>query len=124
MADKLYFQAQDVPSFEIFPNISGKFVHGTAITTAHWALKKGAVVPEHAHAHEQFIICQSGEFRMTVGDETHTLRAGDVLVVPSGASHYGTAVSEVKCIDVFTPVREDFKALLGAATWSSKVGNE
>lgn len=105
----LHTRDQDVDTHEVFPKAHGKFTHGDAMTVASWTLEAGCVIPEHKHPHEQIVNCISGEFRMTVEGDSFDLSAGDSLVIPSGRLHSGVAVTEVRCIDVFTPVREDYR---------------
>jgi quercetin dioxygenase-like cupin family protein len=50
-----------------------------------------------------------GEFEVTVDDETKVLGPGDVAIVPSFARHKARAITDCRCIDVFSPVREPYK---------------
>lgn len=36
-------------------------------------------------------------------------KAGDVVVIPSNVVHYGQALTDVRVIDVFSPVREEYR---------------
>jgi quercetin dioxygenase-like cupin family protein len=79
-------------------------------------LDPGAVVPEHAHPHEQLGIALSGEIVMIVGGEERPMRAMDAMHIPSGVVHGAYAGPEgAVVLDVFVPVREDFRALADAA---------
>ena len=40
---------------EVFPGLKGKLIHGKNISWAFWEVKKGSVVPEHSHLHEQIM---------------------------------------------------------------------
>jgi quercetin dioxygenase-like cupin family protein len=46
---------------------------------------------------------------MTVDGETRTIEAGDVVVIPSGANHRAQALTDCFILDVFSPVREDYR---------------
>ena len=48
----------------------------------------------------------------TIGEERATLRAGDCYFIPSDLPHGFTALGETEAIDVFSPVREDYAALM------------
>jgi quercetin dioxygenase-like cupin family protein len=50
-----------------------------------------------------------GEFEMVIEGETRTLKANTVTVIPSNAKHSGRALTDCKIIDVFYPVREDYR---------------
>lgn len=106
---RLHTISSDAKLHEVFPGAHGRFVHGASMTVATWVLDAGSVIPEHSHPHEQIVNVLSGEFQMKVGTETFNLVAGDGLVIPSDVLHSGIASTEVRCIDVFTPVREDYK---------------
>ncbi|HSK38618.1 MAG TPA: cupin domain-containing protein [Arenibaculum sp.] len=94
---------------EMFPGFMARFVHSERMTVAHWRIQAGNVVPEHAHPHEQIVNCLSGRFEMTVGDETVVMEAGDVAVVPPNVPHKALAITDCFCLDIFTPVREDYR---------------
>ena len=99
----------DLPVREVFPGFRGQFVHTDATTLVYWTIAAGATLPEHTHPHEQIVNMFDGELELTVGGLTRTLRAGDVLAIPGGVPHSGRALTEVRVLDVFTPVREDYR---------------
>jgi len=94
---------------EIMPGFSGKLVHSANMTFAHWEIKKGAPLPEHSHHHEQVVNMIEGEFELTVEGEKHLLKAPAVFIIPSNAKHTGRAITDCKVIDVFYPIREDYR---------------
>jgi quercetin dioxygenase-like cupin family protein len=68
-------------------------------------------VPKHAHVHEQMTYVLEGHLRLTVGTdgaESHDLRAGEVVVLPSNVPHAAEAMDDTRVIDVFSPPREDW----------------
>ena len=70
--------------------------------------EEGAVGELHAHPHSQVSYVESGEFDVTVGDETRTLRAGDTFYISSQTMHGAVCKKAGVLIDMFAPVREDF----------------
>lgn len=66
--------------------------------------------PYHAHPHEQTCYVASGEILFFLeGEETAHLQAGDVFYVPSNQKHGIQLLTEqVRLVDSFTPIREDF----------------
>ena len=79
--------------------------------------EEGAVGELHKHPHSQVAYVESGQFDVTVGDETKTLVAGDSFYVAPETMH-GAVCKEAGClIDMFSPVREDF--LAGESGYSS-----
>jgi quercetin dioxygenase-like cupin family protein len=51
----------------------------------------------------------AGKFEMIVAGESCVLTANSVLVIPSEARHSGRALTACRMIDVFYPVREDYR---------------
>ncbi len=105
-----FFKADDLDKLEIAPGIEARIVTAKTMTVAHVSLAKGAVLAEHTHVHEQVVNVIDGELEITVAGEAHLLVPGTSLVLPSNVPHSGRAITEVKVIDVFHPVREDFIA--------------
>ncbi|OOY07050.1 cupin [Thioclava sediminum] len=68
----------------------------------------GAEGALHSHPHVQATYCNSGEFRFVLDGAEHVLRAGDSLMIPSGAEHGCVCVEAGELLDCFTPRRDDF----------------
>ena len=94
---------------ELIPGAKGRFVHSENTTLAYWQFEAGTLLPEHSHPHEQITLVTQGTFDLTVEDETYHLEAGMVAVIPPEVHHSGTSVTRSQIIDVFYPVREDFR---------------
>src|SRR5438105_7318692 len=67
--------------------ISRKVVSGRREMLAQIYLKRGALVPMHAHASEQMTYVLQGALKVLVGGEETTVREGEVLHIPAGAMH-------------------------------------
>ena len=94
---------------EIMPGYHGKLIHGERISWAFWEVDKDAQVPEHSHVHEQIMHVVEGQFEFTLDGHTKIYIPGDVVVIPSHAKHSGRALTNCKLMDVFSPVREEYK---------------
>jgi quercetin dioxygenase-like cupin family protein len=94
---------------EKLPGYLGRFLHGEHMTLTRWSVEAGAAFPEHSHPHEQFSIVLEGEFSLTVDGVTEVLRPGRFALIPPGAVHSGHAVTDCEILDVFSPVREDYR---------------
>ena len=96
-------EREPVPGFRV------RFIHSDSMTVAYWEIEPGALMPEHSHSHEQIVNLIEGELELTVGDEVRTLVPGLVAIIPSNVAHSGRAVTMCRLIDVFHPVREDYR---------------
>jgi len=94
---------------EIFPGFKAHFVHSANMTFAHWTIKAGATLPEHAHVHEQVVNMIEGVFELTITGDTRKLVQGSVAIIPSNALHSGKAITDCRIIDAFYPIREDYR---------------
>ena len=90
--------------------VSRKFVTGERETMAQIYLKRGAIVPRHAHASEQMTYVLQGALKLLVGEEEVTLREGEVLHIPSSVPHQVEALDDTFVLGVFSPIREDWEA--------------
>jgi quercetin dioxygenase-like cupin family protein len=94
---------------QLIEGISGRYIHGDQTTFGLVEIKKGSILPSHHHHHEQITYVLEGELEMTIGDETLTLGPGNFHVIPSNVPHSAVAQMDCKLIDVFSPVREDYR---------------
>ena len=94
---------------EIIPGFFARFLHTENISIVFWEAKAGSTFPEHSHIHEQIATIQEGKFQLTINGETKILEEGVVAVIPSNAKHSGIALTDCKLMDVFYPVREDYR---------------
>ena len=69
----------------------------------------GTLFPSHRHVNEQILMVQSGRYRITVEGEDHFLDPGDVIIIPSYATHEVEALNNSSHIEFFSPA--DLKPL-------------
>ena len=98
-----------LPVRELAPGFRARLLHTAQMTVARVDVAAGAVLPEHAHPHEQITTLLAGDFELTVGGETRRLAPGAVVVIPGGVSHGARAFSDCQVLDVFQPPREDYQ---------------
>ena len=84
-------------------------VHSERATLVYWDIDPDAILPEHSHPHEQIVNVLEGTFELVMEGASHILGPGDVLVIPGDVPHSGRAHTGCKIIDVFSPVREDYR---------------
>ena len=81
----------------------------------------GAIVPMHDHPPEQLGIVLDGELAMTIGGEDHVLAPGDAYQIPAGVAHDARALGAAcRVLDVFQPVREDYRERAAAHASSER----
>ncbi len=93
----------------LMPGITGHYAHGENITFGLVEIAEGTVMPLHQHVHEQITYILEGALEMEIGGKQYTLTPGSHFVIPSNVWHGAHAVTACKLIDVFGPVREEYK---------------
>jgi quercetin dioxygenase-like cupin family protein len=88
--------------------ISQKIVAGEREMLAQIYMKRGALVPMHAHESEQMTYILQGALRFVVGGEEVIVREGEVLHIPANVPHQAEALDDTLELDVFSPVRKDW----------------
>jgi quercetin dioxygenase-like cupin family protein len=69
----------------------------------------GKTLPEHSHVNEQVSIMLEGEFELMLDGKPVRFGPGEVVIIPSNTKHSGLAITDCKLLDVFYPVREDYR---------------
>jgi len=112
MADRAtHHRWEDIPREELNPLLGRRIVTGGDVMIAHVYLKKGCVVPKHAHENEQLTYILEGALRFWLGEdgaEEVVVRAGEVLHLPSMLPHRAEALEDTLDVDIFSPPREDW----------------
>ena len=94
---------------DALPGIRFKtLVHGAKTLFTEFHLTKGAVLPRHAHPHEQTGYLLSGAIRFTVDGKTFDAKPGDSWCIEGGVEHGADILEDSVAIEVFSPVREDY----------------
>ena len=100
----------DVKPVEMVPGVTRRTLnYGERTLLAEVTLAKGSIVPAHTHVHEQIGYLASGRIRFRIGDEIQDLEPGDSWLVPSNAEHEVWTLEDAVAIDIFSPVREEYK---------------
>ncbi|MEO7307155.1 MAG: cupin domain-containing protein [Ferruginibacter sp.] len=95
----------------IFPGAYSAMEHSEQISYGCVSLDEGVIIPEHSHPNEQWTYIVEGQMDFTLNGEKQLLIPGMGAYIPSDALHSAVAVTACKVIDVFTPMREEYKAL-------------
>jgi len=112
----------DIPSADVprSPGATIQVVLGDKEGMPHFhtrifTLAPNTIIPSHQHdtiEHEQVML--EGTMKLTVGDETHIVKPGNVMYLPSGVPHAyenigDTTVRFVCCIPAHLPYTTDFR---------------
>jgi quercetin dioxygenase-like cupin family protein len=98
-----------LPPRAIFPGVTGRYAHGGRFTVGEVTLDASAVVKSHEHPHDQITYVIEGRVEFTVGAETTIMAPGTCALIPGNTPHGCRALTACRLVDVFTPVRDDYR---------------
>ncbi len=104
-----FIDLADIDGKEMLPGYKGKIIHSESMSVAYWKIKGGYPLPEHEHPHEQIVNMIEGEFELVVDGTPYRMGPGTVMVIPPGVKHSGRSITDCRIIDIFHPVREDYR---------------
>ncbi len=115
MADRAvtFYRWKDMPLETVSPLLDRRLVTGDRMMLAHVYLKKGCIVPTHQHENEQLTYILEGALHFWIGEHGEqelTVRAGEVLHIPSMVWHKAEALEDTLDVDIFDPPRADWLA--------------
>ena len=101
----------DMPKERVSDLLQRRLVTSERMMLAHVYLEKGCIVPKHSHENEQITYILEGALNFWIGEngeEELTVRAGEVLVIPSNVPHKAEALEDTLDVDIFSPPRQDW----------------
>lgn len=105
----MFTHFNNIKPTQIIPGFSARFIHTESQTLSLVEVEKGAYLPIHSHHHEQISHVLEGEFELIINGSKQICRKGDIAIIRSNEEHSGRALTYCKIMDIFTPVREDYK---------------
>jgi len=88
---------------------------GEAMLMTEFLLEKGSILPVHAHPYEQTGYLVKGKIRLFIGDSSRELVPGDSWSIVRDQPHHADILEDSVAIEVFHPVREEYRQFLSAA---------
>src|SRR4026207_885394 len=88
--------------------LSRKVVTGDREMLVQSYVKRGCLVPLHAHDSEQMTYVLQGALKFLINGEEITVREGEVLHIPSWVEHQAEALDGSFELDLFSPIRQDW----------------
>jgi quercetin dioxygenase-like cupin family protein len=110
-ASAKHYRWDELTAEPLKQGLTRRLITSERMMIAHVYLKKGADVPRHSHENEQITYVLEGELHFWLGaneDRELTVRAGEVLVIPSNLPHRALALEDTLDVDVFNPPRQDW----------------
>jgi len=102
-------ELDELNELQLADGIGARVVTAESMSVAFVQIAAGSLLPEHHHTNEQVVCVIEGELELTVDGKPHSLVPGKVMVLPPDVPHSGRAVTDCRVVDVFHPVREDFR---------------
>ena len=106
-----FYRWDDMPQEQVNAGLSRRLVTGDRMMLAHVYLNTGCIVPRHQHENEQITYVVTGALHFWIGEdesEQITIRAGEVLHLPSLVWHKAEALEDTLDVDIFSPPRQDW----------------
>ena len=102
------YRWDELPLEKITEMVSRKIVSGSREMVAQHYMKKGALVPIHAHDSEQMTYVLQGALRALVDGDEVIVREGEILHVPPQVPHQAEAIEDTFTLDLFCPIRSEW----------------
>ncbi|MEO1442119.1 MAG: cupin domain-containing protein [Chloroflexota bacterium] len=110
MADGYFLKQADVEPVEMLEGVQRRTLGTTdEAMLCEFHLATGAKVPQHSHMNDQVGYVISGKLRLTIGDDTQLLSAGDSYAIHGAVDHAAVAEEDCLLIDSFSPPRNDYR---------------
>jgi quercetin dioxygenase-like cupin family protein len=105
-----FFRVDDLHQRTLFAGFDASLLHTDRATLSFVQARGGSAFPEHQHPHEQTVVVLSGELELVVDGTPTRLVPGTAFVIPPDVPHSGRALVDTRVLDVFAPVRDDYRA--------------
>lgn len=83
--------------------------YGDTTLFAEFKLEKGSFLPSHSHPNEQTGYLIKGKILLTIGNDKEEMNPGDCWCIKENIEHSAQILENSVAIEVFSPVREDYK---------------
>jgi quercetin dioxygenase-like cupin family protein len=93
---------------QITPAVSRRYITAERVTIARFELKRGGIVPLHAHDNEQVSFILDGALRFKIDGREIVVRGGELIQIPGNVPHEVEVLEDTLALDVFSPVRRDW----------------
>lgn len=106
-----HFSFKDLPAKQVNALLTRSTISGESGTIGYFTYQKGAVVPVHQHANEQYSLITKGSVTVSIAGKDIIVEAGEGIIIPPNVPHSFTALEDGTLdIDFFAPSRMDWLA--------------
>lgn len=109
MDKNIFHRFADIEPREMTPGYVSRIIHTENNTMNFIEVKEGSVSAIHQHPHHQCIFVLEGSFELTLNGVPQVLDKDTFATIPGDVPHGGKALTDCVLLDIFSPVREDFK---------------
>ena len=109
MSRGVVVRLRESEALELAPGVTMRPLFGDGAMLNLLEFEPRAEVGTHSHPHEQLGHVLEGELALTVDGVEHLLRPGDAYQIPGGVEHSARSAGRCLVMDVFQPVREDYR---------------
>ncbi len=104
---------QDARSFTPEPGMIRQILaHTDQLMLVRHFFEKGWVGARHSHPHHQLVYIVRGSLHIDIAGKTFNVSEGDSFIVDGDVEHQASALEESEVLDIFTPIREDYRDLV------------
>jgi len=116
-----FIHFDDVSPFTLIEGVEGRPLFGEGVMMNLIEFGADATVPAHSHPHEQLGIVLRGMQALVIDGVARELGPMEGYVLPGGVEHSAYCGPEgATVIDIFCPVREDYRERWGASGGDSR----
>ena len=92
------FQLKDVTQYQEHSVVSREIIRKPSGTMTVFAFDEGEGLSEHTAPFDAAVYLLEGEARITIDGEPHSVKAGEMIIMPAGKPHALKAVSRYKML--------------------------
>lgn len=100
---------RDAPPHALVAGVTMRPLFGDGAMLNLLEFEPGARVPPHDHPHEQLGYVIEGRLVLEIDGVAHELGPGAAYAIPGGVEHAAWSEGPCLVLDVFQPVREDYR---------------
>ncbi len=89
-------------------------VHGKETLMTEFVMNKGSELPLHGHVYEQTGYLVKGKIKLHIADSSRIVVPGESWCIPSNVQHRVDILEDSVAVEVFSPLREEYKKYMNA----------